>query len=174
MFSEPVHNVSQLRLHPGMIVADFGAGVGEYAQVAAGAVGKNGHVYAIEVQKNLIGRVEADMQEQGLDQVHVVWGDIEVSGGTRLRDESVDVVILANVLFQLDKKDGCLTEIRRVLKSDGQLLLVDWSESFGSMGPQPEFIVTAKQAEQLLGQTGFQNIVSFDAGPHHYGFTAVK
>lgn len=174
MFSDPQHNVAQMRLQPGMSVADFGAGSGEYSRAAAGMVGAAGKVYAIEIQQEIIPRVQSEFEEQGQDMVQVVWGDIEVNGGTRLKDVSIDAGILANVLFQLEDKSAALREISRVLKPGGTLLVVDWTDSFENMGPEAASIVTEDVAKDLCTGAGFTIEATFDAGDHHYGFIAKK
>ena len=60
MFSNPEQNVLQLGLREGMRVADFGAGSGAYSLASGKKVGHTGHVYAIEVQKNLVKKLESE------------------------------------------------------------------------------------------------------------------
>ena len=104
----------------------------------------------------------------------MVWGDIEKSGGTHLRDASLDAVILANTLFQIENRFGCLGEIKRVLKPGGKLMIVDWAGSYGGMGPAPGKVVSEHETEAFFINGGFHKVKSFRAGPHHYGviFTA--
>ena len=95
-------------------------------------------------------------------------------GGTHLRDASLDAVILANTLFQIDNRDGLIAEIKRVLKPEGKFMLIDWAGSYGGMGPTPERVVSEHDAEALFINGSFHKVKSFRAGPHHYGviFTA--
>ncbi len=55
-FSEPEQIVSQLELAKGSQVADIGTGTGFYSFAAAQAVGPNGRVFALDVQKDLLER----------------------------------------------------------------------------------------------------------------------
>ena len=68
--------------------------------------------------------------------VSPVWCDLEEVNGIKLPNDSLDVGILINTLFQLEEKTVALTEMRRVLKRDGVLHIIDWTESFGGLGPQ--------------------------------------
>ncbi len=170
MFSHPKNNILHTQLAPGMVVADMGVGSGEYARSAAALVGATGTVYALDIQKELLVRLE----NEKISNIHSIWGDIEVKGGTRLRDGSVDVCLLTNTLFQLEKKEQALTEIARILKKGGKLMLIDWTDSFSGMGPQPQYIVSQKEAERLCTAVGLVLEKTFDAGDHHYGFIASK
>jgi ubiquinone/menaquinone biosynthesis C-methylase UbiE len=91
-----------------------------------------------------------------------------------LRDTSLDAVLLANALFQVEHRANLLAEIRRVLKPSGKLMVVDWAGSYGGMGPVAEQVVSEHEAEDLFINGGFHKVKSFRAGPHHYGilFTA--
>jgi len=133
MFVNPKFNIGALGLREGMRVADFGAGLGEYTKRASVKVGNTGKVYAIEVQKDLVKKLENEVQDLRLSNIDCIWGDIEVSGGTKIVEGSVDAVIVSNVLFQLSDKLGLIDEAKRILKKKGKLLLVDWKDSYLSL-----------------------------------------
>jgi len=168
-FSEPRENVMHLALREGMKVADFGTGTGHYARTAAAIVGREGRVYAIDVQEDVLKHAELNMGRHGHGVVEYVWGNIEKRAGTKLRDASIDAVILANVLFQVEDRAGLIEEIRRVLKQGGKILVVDWAGSYSGMGPASEQVVTERTAEELFINAGFHKTEGFRAGPHHYG-----
>lgn len=173
-FSSPHENVLQLGLREGMKVGDLGAGSGHYARAAAAIVGNDGKVYAIDVQEDVLKHLKLNTHEHHQRIIDTIWGDIEKPGGTHLRDASLDAVILANTFFQIENRFGLLGEIKRVLKSSGKLMLVDWAGSYGGIGPVPEKVVTEHETEAFFINGGFHKMKSFRAGPHHYGiiFTA--
>jgi ubiquinone/menaquinone biosynthesis C-methylase UbiE len=168
-FSNPHENVLQLGLREGMKVGDFGAGSGHYSRAAAAMVGHSGRVYAIDVQEDVLKHLKLNthIHHQGI--IDTIWGDIEKPGGTHLRDASLDAIILANTLFQVENRSGLLGEMKRVLKPEGKLLVVDWAGSYGGMGPALEQVVSEHDAEALFINGGFYKVKSFRAGPHHYG-----
>jgi len=169
MFSNPEQNVAQLGLKEGMRVADFGSGTGMYSLSAGKRVGHTGHVYAIEVQKDLVKKLESEIKEWGIKNVECIWGDIEKTHGTKIADHSMDAVIIANVLFQAEDKLGLIDEARRVLKKGGKILFVDWLSSFRGMGPQPEHVIEPKVATDLFSKRKLKFIEKITTSPHHYG-----
>lgn len=168
-FSSPQENVLQVGLREGMKVGDFGAGSGHYARAAAAIVGENGRVYAIDVQEDVLKHLKLNTHERHQRTIETVWGDIEKPGGTRLRGASLDAVLLANTFFQVENRFGLLAEVKRVLKPEGKLMLVDWAGSYGGLGPATEKVVTEHEAEAFFINGGFHKVKSFRAGPHHYG-----
>ncbi len=170
MFSDPAKNIEQLELTRNLIVADLGAGTGFYSLAAARILkGGEGRVYCIEVQRELLKRVEDAATKEGLTNIDYIWGNIEKRGGTKIRDHSVDCAIASNVLFQVEDRKGFIEEIKRILKPGAKLLLIDWADSFGGMGPASNQVIGSMLAESLFSSAGFVRVKSFNAGAHHYG-----
>lgn len=174
MFMNPAQILAACNLQTTDSVADFGAGSGFLSREAAKFVPK-GNVFAIEIHREIVTRLARDAQDANLTNIHPLWGDIELPGGTRLDDASVNFVIISNVLFHLDDKIACIKEAKRVLKPDGRLLIVDWTESFGGIGPAPSAVVTKQMAEELCARAGFTKISdTLPAGEHHYAILFKK
>ena len=169
MFMDPVVTLTACNLQTTDTVADFGAGSGFVARAAALLV-PQGQVFAIEINRDIVARLTREVQDNKIKNIHTLWGDIEVKGGTQLKDASADFVILSNVMFHLDDKTGCVNEATRVLKPGGRLLIVDWTESFAGMGPAPHHVFTQAIAESLLLSLGYTKLSdTIPSGEHHYG-----
>lgn len=167
-FAEPKTNVLQLGLRDGMKIADLGSGSGHYTFAAAAAVGHEGRVYAVDIQEDVLKHLIDAGHQRGLRNIDPIWGDIERKGGTKLRDQALDAVILSNVLFQLDARENTVQEILRILKPGGKLLVIDWAGAYGGMGPDAEQVVSEHAAEELFISGGFHKVKDFRAGAHHY------
>jgi ubiquinone/menaquinone biosynthesis C-methylase UbiE len=173
-FSDPFSNVLQLGLREGMKVADLGAGVGHHAFAASRIVGNSGRVYAVDVQEEVLKHLANTARDSGIKNLETIWGNIEHNGGTTLKEASMDAVILSNTLFQLENAPGAVSEIKRIIKPGGRLLIIDWAGSYEGMGPRSEHIVPEHTALELFITGGFHKLKDFRAGPHHYSivFTA--
>lgn len=169
MFSDPIHNIEQLGLSDGMIVADLGAGSGFYSIISAKAVSPNGRVYAVDIQKDLLERLKKEALKNHIRGIEIITGDLEHVGGTKIRDISCDVVIMSNILFMIENKKNLLIEAKRILKNKGRLLLIDWSSSFSGMGPNSEHVLYKDDALKLAKEVGFVFDKEISAGNHHYG-----
>jgi ubiquinone/menaquinone biosynthesis C-methylase UbiE len=115
----------------GQIVLDFGCGAGNYTIPAAGIVGSEGRVYAVDKERQGIWPSEG---LEKLIQKIQLWrlGNIVVmktSGELKigLPDGFIDVVLLFDTLhyYYFPEKESrlrLLTEVYRVLKPEGLLL----------------------------------------------------
>jgi ubiquinone/menaquinone biosynthesis C-methylase UbiE len=168
-FSDPKKIIEDMSIQEGSRVADLGAGTGFYSLAASEVVGPNGRVYAVDIQQDLLSRLKNSAHNVKSHNIEVIHGDIEHVGGTRLLEQSIDVVIVANVMFQLDNREGLADEALRILKPSGRILVVDWSDSFGGMGPQPNMVFTQQTARELFEKKGFVFVTGILAGDHHYG-----
>jgi ubiquinone/menaquinone biosynthesis C-methylase UbiE len=169
MFTNPGQNILHLGLREGMRVADLGAGSGFYAKAVSERVGYTGKVYAVEVQKDLVKKLESEIRSWGISNIECIWGDIEKRHGTKIADQSMDAVIISNVLFQAEDKIGLIDEAKRILKKKGNVLFIDWTESFGGMGPAPQNVITEIKAKELFEKRGFVFVEKISTSPHHYG-----
>jgi len=169
MFSSPEQNILKLGLTEGMRVADFGAGTGFYSRACSPRVGPSGKIFAIEVQKELVRKLEVELRNWGVSNVECIWGDIERKGGTKLSDNSIDAVIVSNVLSLSEDRAGLIEEARRILKRGGKVLLIDWVYSFGADGPKSENLITEDKARDLFEKRGFKLDERISVGANHYG-----
>lgn len=173
-FANPEENISALDIRAGMMVADFGAGSGAYSLALSRAVGPDGRIYAVDIQKDLLDRLKSEAERQGFDNIEVLWGDLERAGGSKLKDGLVDVVLLSNIFFQTDSKYQLALEAKRVLKPDGEIVVMDWSDSYSNLGPHPESVFGPEKAKEVFNEAGLTFVRDFPAGPHHYGLIFKK
>lgn len=173
-FAHPETNTAQFSIDPGMKVADFGAGSGHYTLALARQVGDRGRVYAIDVVKDLLTRLKREGERAHLHNIDIIWGDIEKSGGTTLAPALVDRVVISNVLFQTEDKVGVAHEALRILKEGGRAFIIDWSDSFGGLGPHFSHVIAELDAKKIFKEAGFIFERSFSAGSHHYGLVFRK
>ena len=49
------------------------------------------------------------------------------------------------------------------------MLVIDWADSFGNLGPTPAQVVTRAKARELFERAGFVFEKEITTGAHHYG-----
>jgi ubiquinone/menaquinone biosynthesis C-methylase UbiE len=174
MFAHPRDHIEFLDLDEGMKILDVGAGSGHHSIELAKAVGQSGHVYALDVQKDLLSRIKKEAAEAHMHNVEIIWGDIEKKGGTRLQDGLCDRVLVANVMFQLEHRIEAIQEMKRVLKSGGRAMIIDWKDSVTGHEDHVKMLINPIDMEQLFSSQGFNKEKDFDAGSHHYGIIMRK
>ncbi len=101
----------------GHVVLDFGCGSGTYTIPAAKLVGKDGRVYALDISKKALDKMEKKAEQEGLGNIV----RIDSSGGKKIpiEDESVNHVLLIDVLQEIEEREFLFDEVYRILKPNG-------------------------------------------------------
>jgi FkbM family methyltransferase len=172
MFTDPVKNLKQFGLAENMVVADLGAGTGFYTMALAQMV-PQGKVYAIEIQKDFLKTLKNKIKDAHLNNVDCFVGDIEKIGGTLLKEGVVDAVVVSNVFFQLENQHNLVKEIKRILKMEGKVLVIDWSDA-SSIHSKLKKIISKEKMQEMFENEGFVFYKYINAGEHHYGMIFTK
>jgi len=165
--------VGQFDIKQNMTIADFGAGHGFFSVAFAKKVGPSGQVFAIDILSQTLEAIRSKAKLEGLFNIKIIRGDLEKPNGSTLGDASCDLVFIANVLFQITDKSGLINEAYRVLKKNGELVVVEW-KPYIALGPQKEYRLSEEELKQLIISKGFGEPKPINAGSHHYGFVFIK
>ena len=157
----------------GMQIADFGSGSGEIAVSLAVVAGPQGRVTALDVLPSAIESVQARAKQKNIDTLSAIRADLEVARGSTLGDASQDVVFMANILWQSQKKAEIIGEACRVLKPGGMMIAVEWSDD-AKLGPPPSTRISEADLKKLFESAGLQSVRTVFAGAYHYGLVANK
>jgi ubiquinone/menaquinone biosynthesis C-methylase UbiE len=173
-FLDPNQLIRHLDIKKGDHIGDFGAGHGFFTIPMARAVGGDGKVYAVDIQKSTLDVIRTRARFEHLLHVEPVWGDIEEPRGSKLKDQFLDLVLIANTLFQASKKEEVVREAWRVLRSGGRLAVIEWDQTAALLGPPLAIRVKMEAVRSFAEQSGFSFERQFDAGSHHYGLIFKK
>lgn len=167
--------IEKLGIKAGQTVVDLGCGgSGLFVAPLARAVGKEGKIYALDIQKNILQVVESNMKFQKIENVMTVWSDLERVGKADISDNSCDCALLINVLFQNTDHEAILKESSRIIKKEGILTVIEWKSIATPFGPPLTRRVSQDTVMTLAATTGLQFQSGFDAGPYHYAVVFKK
>lgn len=175
-FLNPDAVVGEFGITSGMRIADFGCGAGHIGILVAQKTGKDGYVVALDIMEDKLDSFKARTKAAGLENIETKRANLEILGNTGLGDDTQDMVLLINILFQSNKKSDILKEAKRVLKSGGSAILVEWKKGEGGLprqgggfGPPDELRTEASAMEAMFTVEGFALVRQFNAGQFHYG-----
>lgn len=113
--------IAMLRLQPGMVVADIGAGTGFLSRKMATAVGAEGRVMAVDVQPEMLAKL-TKLAKPFANITPVQSTEQQVN----LADQSVDLAIMVDVYHELAYPNEMIQSVLRALKPSGRLVLVEY------------------------------------------------
>ncbi|MFH1878487.1 MAG: methyltransferase domain-containing protein [Candidatus Omnitrophota bacterium] len=158
----------ELGLEIGSCFLDLGCGAGDFSISAAKLVGDTGKVYALDKWEDVVRSISAKAVLQGLRNIEAKRSDI--LGPLPVRDNSVDACLLATVLHIPDVRDNAgalFAEVKRVMKTDGRLIVVEIKKEQAAYGPPAAMRLSREEAEIMAAGYGFSPVRSVDLG-HFY------
>jgi len=110
------------KINQGEQVLDIGCGAGVDTILAAIIVGPKGSVIGVDIVSEMIARAESNLRMMDLDNVKFQ----RISGeNLPFSDDTFDVVISNGVINLIPDKKAAMSEIIRVLKPAGRLMVAD-------------------------------------------------
>lgn len=168
-FINPEGIVDSFGLKPGMRVADFGCGSGYFTLLMAKKVSPSGTATALDILESVLEVVRTKAVAAGLNNLQTVRANLEVLGSSGLSDSSQDLVLIANILFQSEKRLEILREAQRVLAPGGFLVVIEWKKEGGGFGPPAEYRLDSGEIKSLAIGMGYAFVKDLDAGAYHFG-----
>ena len=168
-FIDPNDILKQLNLKEGMTAADFGCGSGGWVIPLAKQL-EGGKVYAIDILEEPLSALKAKASLEKITNIQSIVADVEK--GVDIWEESCDLVLMSNLLFQCEDKKKVLQEGKRVLRPGGRVLIVDWQKD-NPLTPEIEW-VDFSQIKKIAKDLNLKLEKEFEAGIYHYGLVLVK
>jgi ubiquinone/menaquinone biosynthesis C-methylase UbiE len=152
-------------------VAEFGCGYGTFTIPAANTI--RGILYAIDIEDEMIALTRQEAEKHHLRNVKTIRRDF-IAQGTGLKDESIDYVMLFNILH-IEQPAVLLKESYRILKPDGKLGIIHWNyDPSTPRGPSMDIRPKSEQCIQWAEKEGFIETEQYDLKPYHYGIVLKK
>jgi ubiquinone/menaquinone biosynthesis C-methylase UbiE len=148
----PDQMLDSLKIKPGDVVADVGAGVGYTSLRLSRRVGPEGKVLATDIQPEMIRMLRANMRTFGVKNVVPL---LATQTDTKLPEGKVDLVIMVDVYHECSDPEALLQGIRKALKPGGRLVLVEYKAEDPNVPIKPEHKMTTAQARKEVEPQGF-------------------
>ncbi|MEO8053189.1 MAG: methyltransferase domain-containing protein [Acidobacteriota bacterium] len=162
---KPNELVAAMGLKPGMSVADVGTGVGYMLPFLSKAVGAGGKVYAQDIFPDFLDKARQHAAAEKLTNVEFVLGKAD---DPKLPEGSLDAILMLDVYHHIDYPAKLLTQLRKALKPDGHLVIVEYHKNETAManGRALQHIRLAEgDAEQEIESNGFRLLSHHDHVP---------
>lgn len=157
-WQQPEKVIAALKVGPGAVVADLGAGSGYFTFRLAQAAGPGGKVYAVDVDPDMIELLKNKIKEQGAGNVETVLAKPD---NPLLPEAGVDLIFTSNTYHHIDNRVAYFSGLRRFLRAGGRVAIIEfdrrgWLQGLLRHYTPSEFI------QREMEQAGYSLQQSFD------------
>ena len=163
-------------LAPGESMLDVGCGTGTLALAARRRLGAVGAVHGVDASPEMIARAQSKSARLGLPVVF----QVAAAQSLPFADATFDAVFCTLAMHHLpeDVRAGALAEMRRVLKPQGRVLIVEFRRAQGmrALFNPVTLLHTFRsprifdEVEALMKRAGFERVVTGDLGVGGLGY----
>lgn len=149
-WQQPKKVIEGLGLRAGKTVADIGAGTGYFAFPIAKKATK---VIAIDIDERFLRYIEQKktLQKNAAN----IETRLTAPDSPGLKKAEADVVLIVDTYHHIENRDSYLKKLRKGLRKDGVLVIVDFKKEKTPQGPPLELRLAEPQVESELKAAGF-------------------
>ena len=164
----------RLNIEPGSTVLDVGTGTGVFIPFLMKKIGKNGHIVALDIAEKMLEKARAKDFNGNINYLCADATDIP------LDNETFDSIVCYSTFPHFQDKPRTLAEMKRVIKSGGNLLICHTSSrntinEIHRQIPEVENDIIPDEHEMqiMLSKAGFTDI-RIDDNSESYRCSAIK
>ena len=150
---EPDKALDAIGIRAGATVADVGAGSGYFTVRLASRVGPGGRVYASDIQPEMLKLLGGRLQRERVTNVTLVQSSAD---DPMLPQAAIDMILMVDVYHELANPQRMLRGLRRALKPDGRLVLLEYRKEDPRVPIRIEHKMTVEEAKLELEAEGFK------------------
>jgi ubiquinone/menaquinone biosynthesis C-methylase UbiE len=120
---QPTKLLDVLKLKPGEVVADIGAGSGYYTFRIADRVGPTGKVLAVDIQPEMLALIRQRAKQRNVTNVEPVMGTVS---DPKLPAAGVDTILMVDVYHEFSHPYEMAAAMVAALKPGGRVVFVEY------------------------------------------------
>jgi ubiquinone/menaquinone biosynthesis C-methylase UbiE len=118
----PAQVMDAIGLRSGMVIGEAGAGDGYFTFKMIERVGERGAIYANDILKRELNRLERRSKREGIENIHTVLG--EVADPLFPRND-LEMVVMVHAFHDFEKPVEWLENLKRYLKPGATVVVID-------------------------------------------------
>jgi ubiquinone/menaquinone biosynthesis C-methylase UbiE len=154
--------LQELHVQPGQVLCDMGCGNGFYTLKLARLTGRQGKVYAVDIQPQMLEMLKRRAREANVDNVVPILGGLD---DPHLPSAAFDLVLMVDVYHEFSHPHEMLQAIRKCLKPAGRIALVEFRAEDASVPIKPLHKMSKQQILKELPANGLKLAGQYDALP---------
>jgi ubiquinone/menaquinone biosynthesis C-methylase UbiE len=161
-WQQPHRVIETLHLAPDAVVADIGAGTGYFAMRIAG-MNPGGHVYAEDIEPDMIRYLSERAKREGLANVTPLLGGAQDA----MLPKEVDLALVVDTYHHIGDREAYFRRLAGRLKQGGEVAIIDFRRD-SPVGPPTAERIAPDEVKKEMGQAGYQLAAQHTFLPNQY------
>ena len=151
--------IAALKLKPGQVVADLGAGTGYFTvRLARSAAAPK--VYGVDIEPSMVNYIRERLAKEGLKNVVAV----QASEDNANLPEPVDLVLIVDTFHHIGNREAYFRRLGKSLKPGGRVAIIDFRPDSPD-GPPKEFRFPPEKVKREMANAGYAMAEQLDFLP---------
>jgi ubiquinone/menaquinone biosynthesis C-methylase UbiE len=164
-YQKPHEVLTALKLKPGEVIADIGAGSGYFTFRIAHQVGPKGKVYAVDVSPDMIRHLNRRIRELKAINIVSVLADPD---DPLLPGQSVNRIFICDVWHHVENPAKYLSTMKKILKPGGEIVMIDFHKKELPFGPPLQMKIAREDLIKQMATNGFRLAKEHTFLPYQY------
>jgi ubiquinone/menaquinone biosynthesis C-methylase UbiE len=164
-YQKPHEVLAALKLKPGEVIADIGAGSGYFSFRLAHHVGAKGKVYAVDVSPDMIRYINRRIRDTKTTNVVSILAEPD---DPLLADRSVDRFFICDVWHHVEDQAKYLSLMKKMLKPGGEVVMVDFHKKELPFGPPLQMKIAREDLIKQMESNGYRLNREYTFLPYQY------
>nr|MDA3845371.1 class I SAM-dependent methyltransferase [Vallitaleaceae bacterium] len=160
---DPINTLKKIGIKSTDVVCDYGAGTGVFT-IPAASLTKN-KVYAVDIDENMLSIVKRKIADQNIENIIPIKVEDYDTG---IETETVDLYLHVTVLHEMEDIEQFMIEVRRILKKDGHVMVIEFHKKETSYGPPVGERMSGYQAARHFLHANILYDSQYELGENYY------
>jgi ubiquinone/menaquinone biosynthesis C-methylase UbiE len=161
----PQKVLEALKIQPGAVVADVGAGSGYFSFRLAKVVGPKGKVLAVDIQPEMLALIRQRAKAKKLDNIELILGKEK---DPQLPADGVDLILMVDVYHEFEFPFEMTEAMVRALKPGGRLVFVEYRKEDPQVWIKLVHKMTVDQVKKEMAVHDLHWLKTYDLLPQQH------
>ncbi len=153
--------IACLKLKPGDVIADIGAGTGAFSIPFGRAVAPSGKVLAVDIWQGLLDYINEKAKKEKVNNLETI---LAKQDDPKLPKNQVDIAFFHDVFHNTNDRQAYLRVLVDELKPTGRIAIIEqeFDDPIAQKWDFPEDRITRQQVKAWMANVGFHLIAEYD------------
>ena len=164
-YQKPHEVLTALKINPGEVIADIGAGTGYFTFRLAHFVADKGRVYAVDVSPDMIRHINRRIRDTKATNVVSILAEPD---DPLLPERSVNHIFICDVWHHVENQTKYLSLMKKLLKPGGEIVMIDFHKKELPFGPPMQMKIAREDLIKQMEGNGFRLTQEHKFLPYQY------